>query len=299
MTIDEGGVPKGGLSDYVSGKLRDIAEQKAEAERPAREVKDKDLDIFIQRTASLRKYLVEQVGEIDELLEHFRIRELLEEAKNNISKLDVVKNGYEKEPIIRQEFPSFYTQIVNPATPIESFKLQDEEGMITQVSLDQLVDPINFLRIIPRLDGYGLALERTVRTSITVPVSVTVPAEGTYHHDNASGSSYYTGGGYSTYRDHMPINVEATRTMAVESVRSKLSGSKYDLFYSYHLNRRDLTSYPRRYRGKKAIFVEDTPRHLDTYLTPKTRILANQPQETLIQMIGDQVVKELLGPTYV
>lgn len=33
MTIDEGGIPTSGLSDYVSGRFSDIARQKAEAER--------------------------------------------------------------------------------------------------------------------------------------------------------------------------------------------------------------------------------------------------------------------------
>lgn len=67
MAIDEGGFQKGGsLSDYVSGKLNDLASQKSETKRQI-------IEEFTQGTVLLRAHLHELAKPMDELLEKFSV----------------------------------------------------------------------------------------------------------------------------------------------------------------------------------------------------------------------------------
>lgn len=70
MTIDEGGVPTGGLSDYISGKLHDASNQVARGRQSN-----------IQPTISIDERMLEWPTAIRESFSRFRVRELLEEAR--------------------------------------------------------------------------------------------------------------------------------------------------------------------------------------------------------------------------
>lgn len=294
MTIDEGGIPTGGLSDYIKRRLGEEASEAGTTKKAT------TMEQFLQKTELLRAYLKDQAGLIDELLDRFRTRQLLEELKEE----------YWNNAVILPLIPSFYKQIVKPYMPRGSFDLVDRDGKTIQVSLDQLVNPSDFLRIIPRLEGYGLILVRANGYYIDVNEAVRCVSAGSYHYDARPGSGSYTDPGY-TWIEYRPrkILVNSTRTMAIESVKSELSGSflsgrpnlsglEYDLMYSYHLSRHD--GSPRFQYEEPYLDPQVMPRHsLEEYLTPKIRISHNQPNNTLEVLIADQVLKELAGQDYI
>lgn len=64
MLIDEGGIPTGSLSDYVSGRL-------AETKRQAAEESDRARGEWLQRSTPLREYLLKLAAPLDEFMAHF------------------------------------------------------------------------------------------------------------------------------------------------------------------------------------------------------------------------------------
>ena len=295
MTIDEGGVPKAGLSHYVSAVLEGIARKKAEAQGVKDTVAQTRFDQFVQKTEPARSYLLQLAIPIEEMLTRFRAREVLSDAHVMLLNQQEVDNrsfftrglGRFFEDFENYEVselrPPIYQQIVSPSQPLTPFQL---EGV--SVDLELLTDPNNFKGGISSLEGYGLNLGYEGKVTMQAPDRRRVWVKA-----SSSRISWSVGGGdvWSSQPAHWSWDVfpgdaklKVTRSLSIDAVRST-NGQGYDLLYSHQLKRIDLRDEERQYPSQDA----------QKYLTPKRRIYAGDPPETLMEIIGNDIVKEISG----
>ena len=278
----EGQNTVGSLSDYVSGRLNDIAAQKANAEAQARTTKDKEMELFLQRTALLRAYLLELAAPMDELLSHFRVRELLEEVRSNHS-----RNG-----TIKTVVPYVYEEIVTQPDPSLNFFYDIYNATNSQpLTLNDLLSSGDFRSIVPSLIGYadyrtktqprhafgsyGLVLEREVQMRREITRSVPGSAGEYRWLGPGAGDVFFgrDGMGPGMYVGMVAKgtgkweNFTGIESMFVEVVKTDESKLTYALEYSRRRSG-DLVASPRR-------------------------VHADQPPEILKQLIGDVIVKEV------
>lgn len=295
MTIDEGGVPRAGLSDYVSGVFAERAQQKAEAQRVNDAVLQARLDQFVQKTQPIRSYLLQLATPIEEILARFRTREVLGDARVMLLNQQGADNrsfftrglgrffsdfkNYE----VSELRPPIYQQIVSPSQPTTSFQLES-----ASVDLEFLTDPNNFRRVISSLEGYGLNLGYKGQVVMQAPDRRRVWVEASSSH-----ISWSVGGGdiWSSQPAHWSwdvfpgdVKLEITRSLSVIAVRS-MDSQGYDLIYGDRLERTDLRAEEHKYPSQDA----------QKYLTPQRRIYAGDPPETLMEIIGNDIVKEVSG----
>jgi len=285
MLIDEGGLPVGGsLLDLVQFKGRTAQEARAETAARLEEQKKLALERYIEQTEKLREYLRVQASLVDEVLNHFQVRQLLEELKRN----------FWSDAVITPLLPPIYNSIVNhPESLVQSFVLKQGTGKESEVGLNELVDPENFSKMIPRVEGYGIAISRGFKSTIGKEEWTKFP--GMFHYSAHPGYGSYSDP--STYywvkKPGETIPVSVKRTIAIESVASQSIGSNYDLIYSYRSDRRDLSN--RIPRGVNNTSSQDG----SMYVTPRTRIRANQQPEAIKELIAEQVFKEKHGQLFV
>ncbi len=299
MHIDEGGLPTGGLSNDVSRVFAERARQEAEVIRLKDIATQVQLEQFIQVTSPLRNHLLQLVAPIDELLSRFKVRELLEEAQNifnfyepkDLGPGEYTSPGYVKDrwyPTRRKDYlikvlaPPIYQQVVSDPQLTEFFQL--ERGT---VDLNIMVDPNSFRKMIPQLEGYGLALssgqETHVRTTVKRQVWEPAWVESGY-----SGPEHYTYTRSPAHWgwDYFPAFALARviKSMQVEAVRTESGAPGYDLLYSHQIRREDLS-------------IQEDDHSLDqhVYLTPPIKVSSNDSVEVLKRLICDDIVRELDG----
>lgn len=263
----------GSLSAYVSGRLDDIARQKAEAEAQALVAKDREMELFLQKTASLREYLLELAAPMEELLSRFRVRELLEKVRSNYS-----RNGK-----IRTVVPDIYKRIVTEPDPSTHHLYEIYNATNSQnLTLSGLLSSGDFQSVIPSLIGYadilnqtqpmhafgkyGLVLQREVpmrfeKTRLETP-------RQTYRWLGPGGGSVIEGG-----REFVAVgtgkweNGYGVESLLVEVIKIDEFNPIYALQYS-RMRSGDLVARPRRING-------------------------DQSPEVLKQLIGDNIVKTI------
>lgn len=265
--------PDGGLSVYVSKRLNDISRQNVEAEAQARTTKDREMELFLQRTALLREYLLELAAPMDELLSCFRVRELLEEARSRYS-----RNG-----AIKTVVPDIYRRIVIEPDPSVNFFHDIYNATNSQpLTLSDLLNSGNFRNIVPSLIGYddyetktqprhafgqyGLVLEREVL--MRGEKTRLMPEPGRYRWFPGGGGGVLEGGrNWVATPTGEWENYYGIESILVEVVKAEESTPIYALQYSRSRSS-DLVARPRR-------------------------IHAYQSPEVLKQIIGDGIVKTI------
>lgn len=275
MQLKEGESPRS-LSDYVSGVFADRAQQEAEASWLKDLSTQAHLKQFIQETTPLREYLSQLAAPMDDLLGRFRVRELFDE---------ICSTFWPGSRLVTLE-PPIYRSIVTDRDPAtQQFWLKSQ-----LFNLDQLKDPDYFKELIPKLEGYGLAVRLDSWT--TVPA---VTREKYWSKASGGSRQYLSGTDWTTSTWSVPAgwserNVErgasvvVSQMMEVEIVdtaHSKTSG--YDLVYSYQLQRTDLRD------------IKLVPLDKRTYLTQPTRVNGSEPLEVLKRLIGDDIISYLNG----
>lgn len=85
MTIDEGGIPTGSLSDYISGIFNDEVSQKTKSESQAALERNRQMELEAQRIATMRVRLLDPATSIGRLFDRFHAVELLEEVQKRYS----------------------------------------------------------------------------------------------------------------------------------------------------------------------------------------------------------------------
>lgn len=297
MTIDEGGLPSGGLSNYISGVFTERAQQEAEASRLKDATTQARLEQFIQVTSPLRTHLLQLAAPIEELLARFRVRELLEEACGMLDSQLAYK--------VIELKPNIYKQVVSNPQPIESVPLGNKT-----IKLDVITEPDNFIRLISQLEGYGLALSYVNRKTVSAREERRIWVEAKSSH-----LGWSVGGGdqWSTTPAHWSWDyflgyapVEVRKFLSVEAVEIE-SGHGYDLIYSHQLQRKDLRTLldpnPEHHKAwvrgetdnKPYVQKDDDPQDRHKYLTPLQRIHAGDPVGVLQKFLGDDIIKELNG----
>lgn len=309
MIVDEGGTSKGDLSAYVSGELSKRAQSN---ENP--------LDIFKDKTALLREYLLQLADPLDKMLTHFNVRELLEEAcklylakaqeeggdvllyPNRLSEhglSEAIREGvifYPYGHMPKFEFaeyeicetrPLIYQQVVSDPQPSESFQVDNGA-----VDLDTLSAPDNFRRLIPRLKGYGFALQTAWRSIIYRTASNLYEEPGYFSFNTWPG-----GGGsaqLSPSRLRMMVHGGNIHVRIIKSlcVEADAVESAHDLVYTHQLQRDDL----RFEDPSPGSLIDPIPRQDKRgLLCAPQRIHSTDPIETLCKILGDDIVKEFDG----
>lgn len=276
MTIDEGGVPKGNLSEYITRREAEIAKQIVTPQQ--------HLDQFILKTASLRDYLIRLAAPLDEFLGDLKAKQMLEEAR------DKCWPG----SVIATLAPTVYREIVlKPNPDCKSFELygnevQEEDydskkvlqiendfgvirdflGSRGDIDLEDLLQPDTFQKLIPELRGYGIRLDS--RVGYMAPEKISRYVEGSSSYLSAIyGDSTRSGGSVRYVATGRNIRVVDNRIISLEVVKAR-QGNSYDIMYSlYH--------------------YEDGGQE-SGYLTPHTRILSKDLPDGLMKVIGDDVI---------
>lgn len=272
-SIGENQDPVGGLSTYVSERLNDISRLNVEAEAQARTAKDREMGLFLQGTALLQEYLLELAVPMDELLLHFRVRELLEE----------VRSRYSRNGIIKTVAPDIFRKIVTQPDPSVNFFHDIYNATNSQpLTLSDLLSSGNFRSIVPSLIGYddyetktqprhafgkyGLVLEREVlmqgektRLIHRSPMYRWLGPGGGHVFEGEGGLIAEGTGEWETY-----YGIES---LFVEVVKAEELKPTYALEYSRRRSG-NLVARPRRIR-------------------------VDQPLEVLKQLIGDDIIKTI------
>lgn len=266
MGVEEGGGPKGSLADYVSKKLDDAVKQKTVIE----ESKARSVSLLIQRVAPLRARLQEQAEELNGVLSHFRVRELLEEVQNKFWKDSIIKK---LEPLIYRAVVSQPDFIKTSPGLVEFFSSNFKDGdyMVGFDDFDLMTD-----RGLSGLCGiYGLSLERTVNTSGRQLRWHIRPGHYTWR-GPGGGEKYHEGGASWEETDRMVNNVRQTNIMTFQVLRSgPRDGNTFYLGYDYRARRIDVK-----------------PVH-ESYLIYRRIVKADADPDVIRQYIGDRVIKSI------
>lgn len=295
-----------GLSAYVSKRLNDISIQKVEAEAQAFAAKDRGMKLFLQRTAFLRRYLLELADPMDELLSRFRVRELLEEAQSKFC----------PDGSIKRLEPPIYRAVVSQPDPQETLSVLFDFSKKTSHALfnfpqygpsgepnferingdlNRLLEADNFQEIQLARDmksedykyhpwrGYGLALERKFRIRAPkVEWGITSHGSSTWHGPGAGDIT--TPSRYGWVETRGTVDAVESRSITIEVIKSESTAYPYDLSYTYYVDQYD--PFPERKIGDRRVKARESRE----YLTPPVRIYASQSPEVLIQRIGDDVI---------
>ena len=306
----DGKNPVGSLSDYVSGRLSELSQRREEAEVQAAIVGNRQIELFLQRTAMLRAHLQELANPIDEALTRFQARGLLEEAGNilNSHKNLHNPNNFSKDYQVVELRPRLYRHVVTKPEPTDSnFKIgidlraasEKEMGSSWKpkpvFKLADLTDPGIFKRLIPTFnamtepyESYGFALT----ISGEWPLLVAPPQDVIWSGQNrrktgwspGAGDIYRDEGGFQVaWSDQKPshyITIKVTKSLSITGIDTSKTLA---LWYRHRLQRVDM-------RGSNC----DYNQSLDTTLTGQG-IQHDDPVEVLQNFIGNDVARELDG----
>jgi len=307
MIIDEGGVPVGSLSDYISVGLDKVAAKKIEQERQLIERKNREVDAWFQRTKPLRAHLLELAKPLNMLLDQFTVRELLKEAQSQFLQGGIIRKlepQIYRSIVSQPDDPDFYRKfnlpesqahpndhhrgnqplyhrgviialysLLNPELDPDNFARANRDHMLSGVRM--LVDSWD-VRPDPNEEGYGWALELGEKYVRSVSRQRLRSGRHESHSWSVGGGDKWTvtGEGTSFWEEtDSRIQVYETRTMVVEGIRFASRQDPYDLVYSY--------------TGK---YRHPDSRKMETrYLTPPKIFNSS---ESLKQLIANDIVRE-------
>lgn len=302
MIIDEGGAPKGNLSDYVSGVFTERTQKETELQKLKDAEVQARLDQFVQKTTLLRNHLLQLAAPIDDLISRFRVGDLLEEARDILDSYTpkvpeehtyidpgngcrtlwypIRRMGY----LVNKAVPMIYDQVVLDPREMKVTCLENDV-----VNLETVIDPVDFTTRIPRLWRYGLALSflKNVNMVTTKKRHARIPSSGTFGPmGGPEGYGYIeiTPAHWGWEYPHTLAKARVIKEILVEAVKGESETSGYDLMYSHYINRDDLR-------------IEQSDRSLNkqVYLTAPVRIRSSDSGEVLKELIGKDLVRELNG----
>lgn len=299
MTIDEGRVLTGSLSDYVSGKLKNIADKKAETEKQMEE-------LYLQRIAPLRDYLTALAAPMEALFDRFRVKELLEEARTQVGSRSIGP--------VHEWTPHYYRDIVLKPDPTKVLFAYGEN----QISLDALKGKEDFQKLIPKLRGFGFTLDikdndREVPVTETLifyeqrrtPGSITYDINGISSHYSESFYTHKEKAGFSS-----KVNARTGHHMTITAVEPEgedVSPTEYDLEYRVDRSTEEIFSaFPEITidctiaLGLKRLGLKDngkfvalaTRNPINSYVFGRRiRIKPSEQLEVLVKIVGDDLVR--------
>lgn len=261
--------PVGNLSEYVSTQLDAIALKKAE-EAASRE---RGIEELVHRADLARPHLLELARPMDELLQRFRVNELLKEAQDNFWKQGVIKKIQPLFDIVIVSEP----ELIRSKPDLARYFLDYLPSCRFLTQVDSILRGVEMRSDAARygfVGGYGLGLERTIRTEVPRLVWHTFP--GYTRWLGPGGGDIHTPGG--AFWQDVEGNVQGTvrQTITVEVVTPKGQVNTYGLLYRYRETRVDVNPvFDLHFSGSKRI------------------ILADESPDVLKQTIGNQIVKGL------
>lgn len=266
--MKSGGRPAPGISHYVSERLAVIAERSEEGVgwlvRPNHPRPDH------QRQTSLREYLVRQTGTVRRSFERFRVIDLLEEVRASYWGNAVIELSQPPMPGIslrRDILTIGYRPVAR-----QDLLYRMVSAQVTRTMIVQGVEPA--FRLLRPL------MIPNERAAVDVAIESQDPTEEVYRD-----LLYATERALGRLEREGPSN--ATQTSELLTPRAPQQEVENplgcDLLYSYHDECVSLDEGP----GPDNPYYLTKPKH--------TRILAGSPMGTLRDVIGKQVVAELIG----
>lgn len=302
--IEQDENPAGSLSGFVSQRLREIADQKAEAEAQARTAKNKEMELFLQETALLRAHLQQLAGSMDRLLDRFRVQEVLEEGEKLFqNNRDKFPPSYSSGKVEKTE-PPIYQDVVSHPNPTKlqsgvdveyfipsgripgrEFYIQRHGGGYYYHSLKDLLNTDDFLRRIPSIvptmgwgsetRGYGFRLVRGCYLNVGEQTKKSKYVPERYHWSVGGGSRLVSKGFIFEEWSNTGESIRVPGRRAI-NVKVVTSAERSSHALSFSVSKWGLEE---PYRDVSNSNFKD--------------ILADEDPEILKQLVADQIVREL------